>query len=185
MQMQKWNINYCTSSCVTPCKLSVFFCEICFAFFTASNENNSYASLLRMLVLSLRCQRCFHPMSVYRLSAWKTINDVITTRLNYYKRVDNFNCLESYNCTTATFHTSCCNSAPLQPRTGDVFRLGMPFNQATDFLGAITSCSGKELALLVEVFTTSFNHLCRVNGDECKGKGLSISKRWGRGWVNI
>ena len=129
-----------------------------------------------MLVLSLRCQRCFHPTSVDRLSAWRIINNVISTKLNYYESVHNFNCLEFSlrassplarlvslaqigelarrlfgivrHCVSYKLLQFCPSATPYR-RIFSTSSPGCLFNQATDFWGVITSYFWKELARLV------------------------------------
>ena len=111
-----------------------------------------------MLVLSLRCQQCFHPTSVDHLSARKIINNVISTIRNYYKGVDTFNCLEPYNCKTVHFIQAVTILPLCNPVTGDVFFdlvPGVSFQRGNTFLGCRNNLSRKELAFLVEIFITS------------------------------
>ena len=118
----------------------------------------SYANLLRMLVLSLRCQQCFHPTSVDHLSAWRIINNVISTIRNYYKGVDTFNCLEPYNCKTVHFIQAVAILLLCNPVTGDVFFdlvPGVSFQRGNKFWGSKNNLSRRELAFLAEIFITS------------------------------
>ena len=111
-----------------------------------------------MLVLSLRCQQCFHPTSVDHLSAWRIINNVISTLRNYYNGVDTSNCLEPSNCKTVNFIQAVTILPLCNPVTGDVFFdlvPGVSFQRGNTFLGCRNNLSRKELAFLVEIFITS------------------------------
>ena len=127
-----------------------------------------------MLVLSLRCQQCFHPTSVDHLSAWKIINNVISTIRNYYKGVDTFNCLEPNNCKTVHFIQAVTILPLCNPVTGDVFFHLVPgvfFQRGNTFLKQAIQ---KRTCISSRDFYHKFNSIHRENRDECKRKGLSI-----------